>query len=269
MPWGPVSISPLSLFAGYSHQWNAGVEFELDNNTRLDFTYMGDASRRLQSGDFQRNQPNTSAYTQMLKSGNEWSWVWDQASADAAGVPFPYEGFSNYAFMALAPYPQVSELWGPLFYVSSPLGQSDYQSMQVALYRRTNRGLATTVSYNLSRTHTNMQNSLGGFQELWWAGPIQDVTKLSQEANTVAFYDQTHVFKGYVAWDLPFGKGRRFLNDRGAIVHGVVGGWTLSSAFRYNSGFPLGGNSNNWYPGWDGPIDANVEPKPALARQLH
>jgi hypothetical protein len=104
-----------------------------------------------------------------------------------------------------------------------------------------------------------MQNSLGGFQELWWAGPLQDVTKLDEEAKTIAFYDQTHVFKGYAAWDLPFGNGRRFLSNRGGAVNAFVGGWTLSNRFRYDTGFPLGVNASFGYPGWNGPIYADVD----------
>jgi hypothetical protein len=266
--WGPVHINPRSLYSGRSQQWTVGTEFELNKDTRLDFTYMGNRGSRLQSGDFERNQPDASALTRLIQSGNEWSWVWDEGSAAAAGVPYPYAGFSNFAFMALSPYPQVAETWGPLFHVGSPLGSSDYQSFQVALTKRTGRGLATQMSYNLSRTNTNMQNSLGGFQELWWAGPLQDVNKLDEEANTIAFYDQTHVFKGYAAWDLPFGNGRRFLANRGGALNALVGGWTLSTAFRYNTGFPLNVNSNNWNPGWDGPIYADVNTSGDFSRQF-
>jgi len=268
IPWGPVNINPRSLFAGYSQQWNAESEFELTKDTRLDIAYMGNRASRLQSGHFERNQPDSAAYTRMLQCGTTWNWVWDEASAADACVPYPYPGYSNMALYAVFPYPHVAEMWGPLFHVGSPLGSSAYESFQIALAKRPAKGLAANVSYTLSRTRTSMQDYSGAFQELWWAGPIQDVTKLDEEAKTVAFYDQRHVFKGYAAWDLPFGKGRHYLSSGGAVVNAILGGWTVSTRFRYNSGFPMGVNSDNWYPLWDGPVYANVNANGNFSRQF-
>jgi hypothetical protein len=254
-----VNVNPRSLFAGYMQQWNVGTEFELTKDTRLDITYLGSKGSRLQSGNLERNQPDAQAFSQLVKSGHEWDWVWDQASAAAAGVPYPHQGFSNFAFFALLPFPQVPAVyWGPLFSVGSPLGRSDYHSLQIALSRRTARGLAANVSYTLSRGRGNIQNlgdpyrDLGGFQETWWSGPIQDVNKLDEEAKTILFYDQKHIFKGYAAWDLPLGKGRRFLSNGNKILDAFVGGWTLSTSFRYNSGFPMTVPSSYYYWGWAG-----------------
>ena len=39
-------------------------------------------------------------------------------------------------------------------------------------------------------------------------------------------------------YDLPFGKGKRFL-DKGGVVSALVGGWTLSSTIKLTSGMPL------------------------------
>jgi len=85
------------------------------------------------------------ALSALVKRGQEWNWVWDEASAAASGVPYPYPGFSNYSFMALSPYPTVAETWGPLFFVGSPLGSSDYNALQLTLNKRMSSGLAANV----------------------------------------------------------------------------------------------------------------------------
>ena len=107
--------------------------------------YIGTKGSRLNSGDFQRNQPDMAATSALVKRGQEWNWVWDEASAAASGVPYPYPGFSNFSFMALAPYPTVAETWGPLFYVGSPLGSSDYTAFQFTLNKRMSSGIAGNV----------------------------------------------------------------------------------------------------------------------------
>src|SRR6185295_9426104 len=54
-----------------------------------------------------------------------------------------------------------------------------------------------------------------------------------------ADYDQTHVFNLNAVYDLPFGKGKYFLNDHGGTVDRLVGGWQLGGILRINTGTPL------------------------------
>ena len=257
--WGMVSMSPEGLKAGRIQQWNAGLEYELTRNLVLGANYIGTKGSRLNSGDFQRNQPDMAAASALVKRGQEWNWVWDEASAAASGVPYPYPGFSNFSFMALAPYPTVAETWGPLFYVGSPLGSSDYTAFQLTLNKRMSSGLAANVSYTWSKSHGNQDS---GFQERWWAGPLQDVNNLGFEADVIGFNDMTHVLKGYLAWELPFGQGRRFMNT-GGWKDALLGGWQLSVLFKYTTGLPLAITSNGYIAGWSDfgyPIYANANP---------
>jgi hypothetical protein len=252
--WGMVSVNPNALQAGATHQWTVGTEFELAKDLRLDLTYMGNIGRDLQSGYLQRNGIDKTALGQLLNSGHEWDAVYDETSAAAAGVPYPYPGFGSYAFAALMQYPQAWQNWvwgGPVFFVGSPLGTSDYNSFQAAVTKRAG-SLQTQFSYTLSRARGNVQGGLGGFLETWWSGPLQDVTpdRLEQEAKAPLEYDQTHVFKGYATWEMPFGTGKRYGSSVNRVVNGVIGGWTLSSAFYYRTGFPMTVGSSNYYAGW-------------------
>jgi len=254
--WGMVTMSPEGLKAGRIQQWNAGLEYELTRDLVVGANYIGTKGSRLNSGDFQRNQPDMAASSALVKRGQEWNWVWDEASAAASGVPYPYPGFSNFSFMALAPYPTVAETWGPLFYVGSPLGSSDYTAFQLTLNKRMSSGIAGSVAYTWSKSHGNQQS---GFQETWGSGPLQDVNNLGFEADVIGFNDLTHVLKGYVAWELPFGKGRRFMNT-GGWSDALFGGWQVSMIFKYTSGYPLAIRSNNYIAGWMYPIYVNANP---------
>jgi hypothetical protein len=257
--WGLVSINPNSLKAGQVHQWNAGVDYELTSDIVVGANYLGNKGVDLQSGDLERNQPDPAVMKALMLAGKEWNWVSDEASAAAAGVPYPYPGFAGSAWMAITPYPQAAAGWGPLFFVGSPLGSTDYHALQLTINKRMSNGFATSAAYTLSRQRGNMDSS---FQERWWVGPIQDVTKLDEEAKVIGDNDRTHILKGYLAWSLPFGNGRRFLSTAGGFKNALVSGWTISTIFRYESGLPLQMTSSNSYAGWHYPIYVNRTSEP-------
>jgi hypothetical protein len=72
--------------------------------------------------------------------------------------------------------------------------------------------------------------------------------------------DQAHLFKGYVSYDLPFGRGKSLLAGSSRIVNTLVGGWSVSAILNYFSGTPLGFAASNPLTGsWNGGTNrANV-----------
>jgi hypothetical protein len=64
-------------------------------------------------------------------------------------------------------------------------------------------------------------------------------------------FDLRHVINANAVWDIPIGRGRNFMNGINKVVDAFIGGWQLSSIFRYNSGYPfslscVGGWPTNW-----------------------
>jgi hypothetical protein len=45
--------------------------------------------------------------------------------------------------------------------------------------------------------------------------------------------------QGYVVYDLPFGRGKRFLDDAPGVVNQILGGWEIASALILQSGRPF------------------------------
>jgi hypothetical protein len=60
-----------------------------------------------------------------------------------------------------------------------------------------------------------------------------------------------HIVNFNAVWQLPVGKGRSLLSAAPSWVDTIVGGWQLSSIFRYNSGEPMG-TANRYFDnaGW-------------------
>lgn len=261
VPWGPVSVDPNTLFAGYTHNWSIGAQIEVAKETKLEVNYVGNVGRKLQGGDLKGNSPDMTAYSNWIKNHGEWDSVWDAASAKAEGVPYPFAGFGSYAFAALTPYPQIWQNWNwpdNIYFVGNHLGQSDYNAMQLSINRR-GRGLTVLASYTLAFSHSNVQNSYGAFDETWDTySPLQNLSSawLNKEAGAPSNFDQRHVVKGIISYELPFGKGKRFASGASRTLDAFIGGWTLSGNFYYTSGFPLSVDSNNYYPGWYGAVYA-------------
>ncbi len=261
LPWGVVAVHPDSLKMAYTHQYNVSVQYEFARDTLIEATYMGNQGRRLHNGAFTRNQPTRAAYED--SKVNPTAWVWDAGSAAAAGVPYPYAGWSGNAGMAITPYPHVAAVtWGPIYGVGAPLGESAYNSLQFSLTRRMSASVAANMSYNYSKATANSETA---FDETWdQTGGLQDVYDLDYEADTVTSFDRAHIFKGLAAWELPFGVGRRYLSNSG-VLDAVIGGWNLTTIFKYQSGVPLGVSPNVNYPGWNGAVYANYDPSVDLS----
>ena len=63
----------------------------------------------------------------------------------------------------------------------------------------------------------------------------------------VSDFDLRHNFNGFVVFDLPFGKGRHWGNSANRAVDAVIGGWEITGAGRWRSGFPQSpGNGFNF-----------------------
>jgi hypothetical protein len=189
-----------------------------------------------------------------------------------AGITCPYTGFSSSALAALAPSPQLAALstnnfyyW--LNYVGLPIGQTSYNSLVVDVVKRTGRGLTMDMSYTYSRQRGDTFSAQQEYNGAYTG--VQDFGNLSAAANSLTGYDLTHIVKGYVTYELPFGRGRRWLSQSRGFVNGVVGGWQLSGLLLYTSGQPFRiGVNQPFYPIW-GNFYPNFNPSAGGAADPH
>lgn len=127
------------------------------------------------------------------------------------------------------------------------IGFSNYSALQVELRQKAWHGVSATANYTWSHTLgvATAGDWMGGYKQ----GTIRDLKSSYGPANT----DRLNVIHLNVTYDLPFGRGKQFLN-RGGIVDKVLGGWTASSILTLQSGAPFrltGANStyNDLAPG--------------------
>ena len=50
--------------------------------------------------------------------------------------------------------------------------------------------------------------------------------------------DSPHVLSAAFVYELPVGQGKKYVN-KGGVTNALLGGWQVSTIFRYSSGFPI------------------------------
>ena len=103
---------------------------------------------------------------------------------------------------------------------------SNYHSLQAEVRRRFSGGLQFQADYTFSKALTNAPAALGNNQS--------DLTSFRTLRDKSLDYmrssqDQAHRFVFNSIYDLPIGRGRRYLSNANGFVDRVLGGWTAGS----------------------------------------
>jgi hypothetical protein len=109
---------------------------------------------------------------------------------------------------------------------------SYYNGFQFELTRRFAKGWYMQANYTFSKTLTDAQGTGQTRFE-----PRLDNAQPDLEYSRADF-DQTHVFNLNTIYELPFGKGKRWLNQ-GGLLNQIVGGWQVNAILRIGSGAPI------------------------------
>lgn len=225
---------------GRTLQYTVDVQRQLPFNLIASVGYIGHRADRLRS-NFGR--PNALTLDQ-LKLGNEILrtnindvTAQQRAYANSVGVSIPtsanavYPGFNGTVAQAIRPFPQ----YGRITDILESEGESNYNALQLKLERRFAQGFQFGASYTFSKLITNASEDILGGSPL--DGVLQNPYNLD-DLKTVSPTNSPHVFVTNFLAELPFGKGKRFL-DQGGIVDRLVGGFQVSGIFRIQQGTPL------------------------------
>jgi hypothetical protein len=236
----PFYINPNMLDLGHTQNLYGGVQYEIAKNLVLDTRYVGNKGGNLHDDgrSMYRNFADWSAYQPVLASGNIYNQVNSPATAATAGVPYPYAGFNGPAWAALSPFPQAASQYTNVFTFGDPATNdvSNFNAFTTEVKARNTHGLSADFSYTLSRW-TGNQIGMSNFANNW-TYPAQNLSDIMHSKNWIQPLDQTHLAKGYILYDLPFGQNRQWLHSS-PVVNNIVGGWTIGYYGSYGSGTPM------------------------------
>ncbi|MEA2175037.1 MAG: hypothetical protein QOD00_2629 [Blastocatellia bacterium] len=225
---------------GRTVQYGVDIQRELPYNFALQLSYTGHRASRLRSDLGRINAVPLNALRlgfELLNKPLADVTANERAFAQSAGVVLPasnnavFTGFTGSVGQSLKPFPQYGFIRNQL----ESQGRSWYNAATIKLDRRFARGIQFGLSYTFSKLITDASEDLFG------GSPIGSVIQNPYDRNSLRSVSPNsipHVFVVNYLIELPFGKGKRFLNE-GGWVNFLFGGLQLSGIQRYQSGLPL------------------------------
>ena len=221
-----VTSAPASCFAGVrlhatdpnyrpavSNQWNLTIQRQLTNSLTVQAGYVGQHSDHLAAiYNMGQNllQPNGTAVPGPYLSGNP---------------TLKFDGTGQQR-------------------LNTSTAIQNYNGLQLVAAERVSHGLGFRLNYTWSKCLTNNQGYYGRYGNAAAAQTTADVAFQSYVYNIHLDYglcdaDVTHIFTGYMNYDLPFGHGRTFGNGANKAVNAVLGDWHYDAIVTAHGGLPI------------------------------
>jgi hypothetical protein len=224
--------SPSVGIAPYDSAWSIRVQRELPWNMFMTLAYVGNRAIHLPTTLELSNQPNPS----VLQYGNLLGENILAPDVVAAGFTPPYpeyvQQFGSAATLeqALAPYPQ----FGGYFPTYEMDGTAFYNAFQAQAEKRFAGGVSYLGSLTLGRLDANTAIGSAPFSPngVNAYNPVPEYVP--------SFLDQLYAFKLVGTYELPFGRGKKYLSSHGTLVSELAGGWQISAILNYQGGYVMG-----------------------------
>ena len=194
----------------YLQSWNFTIERQLPGGTSVEVDYRGSKGSHL----IRRYDHNQALRTR----------EWFLANRTATG------GFTENA-QSLRPNPD----WNAINFYNTG-SNSNYHAGNISWRKRSRRGLFWRVNYSFSKSIDDASRT-NGSGATDFANAL-DRRNLALERGR-STWDRRHVFTLVANYNLPFGRGRRWGRQWGAVAQGVLGGWQMSGTQTSYSGSPF------------------------------
>jgi len=229
-----------------TYQWNFGIQRQLPSSMTVEGTYIG--TRGLHLTDPLSLDTLNPSYLSM-----------GTALQTKVTNPFqPYVGIGTLSAATvtqqqlLLPYPQFLGITEE----NATWGDSNYQSGQFKVTKQTTHGISFLAVYTISKWLSDVNASTSSFGTINNTTSVQNPYNLRAEKSLSEIdIPQAFIFNAVV--ELPFGRGRTYLNNTNRFVDTVLGGWNVSPIVTLQKGVPLalsapitdGGNRPNYVAG--------------------
>jgi hypothetical protein len=169
----------------------------------------------------------------------------NSAAVQAQGFRPPYPGFNGSLAQSLRPFPQVQMIT----HEDATNGKSKYHALTGKFEQRFSAGWLVLASYTWSKLMSDVEMVQGG------VGLLQNGFNRAAEM-AVSSIDIPHRAVISVAYELPFGRGKLFLNS--GLAATLFGGWSISGILTYEGGLPIRVTIPNNLPIFNGQLRPNL-----------
>jgi hypothetical protein len=249
------------------HQWNITIQRELPGGFVLQTGYVANRGERLYS-QTDSNQisatPILSSFTAMqqnLSKGCKPDGSGCPAGAVSTPVPLVTSGTLTSTFVnsstsitdlqqnaagnfagrieqtTLNAHLRPNQQFSSIIFLSNK-ADSVYHSWQTTVRKRFSAGLLMNFAYTYGKVIDNQSGDPVGTSYSPTTSTVMDSTNLRLDRGPADF-DQRHVATVTWIYELPFGKGKHFLNTSNWLAQFVLGGWSLQGFNTNMSGEPF------------------------------
>lgn len=192
-------ILPQTLRLPTSDQWNITIQHQLPWDVAVEAAYVGTKGTHVFAGNGGDYDFNQATLAGYLGPNGQTS--------TNSRKPF----FNKFG-------------WSQNFRYYGSDASNNYHGMQLKAEKRFTRGFSMLSHYTWSRSF----NYTGTYYNI-------DATQAyGPNDNT-----RSHVFLVAGVFELPVGKGRKFLSDTPKVVDAVLGGWQMNTVYQLQSGLPF------------------------------
>ncbi len=206
----PASYRDPNIRAPYVMNWNGGIQKQFGRDYLLEVNYQGSSGVGLLN-----------------------RWDINAIPLNISTDPVLLNTIRN-AAQNYKPYPQFGSVM-----LYSNFGHSSFHSGTIKAEKRMSSGFTFTSFYTWGKSIDEASDD----------GTASGITYYNRSLEKGrSNYDVAHRWVTYAIWDLPVGKGKRWMNS-GGVVSKVIGNWQLSAIQSAETGIPLTFSQNGQLPG--------------------
>jgi carboxypeptidase family protein len=132
----------------------------------------------------------------------------------------------------------------------STVAKSDYHAGTLSIRQRYRDQIFFDFNYTLSKSiddASGLQTS-GAFGAAFILNPLRP-----QDSRGLSDFDVKHIINANAGYQLPFGRGKKYLSGMPGFAEAIFGGWQITGIYRWNSGPPVSVpfESQRWATNWN------------------
>jgi hypothetical protein len=209
-------IRPIKQVLPEVDAWNLTVQRQVTNTVALEVAYVGSKGTHGFAGNGPNYDVNPAAAgpgTDIITPAQKFNFtplLPQTARRPLCGVYDPVLGCSRIGF-------DLGNYYGND-------ASSNYNAFEVKVDKRFSQGLQFLTHYTFSHANGYPQDSYYAISHPISYGPVD--------------FARNHVFVFNTVYELPFGKGKKYMSSSGRAMDYALGGWQLSNTTNWSSGLP-------------------------------
>lgn len=237
------TVVPSERKTPYYTRYQLGVQREIGTGWRVEATFVDSRGRNLPVSRELNGLPFQYLSTSPMRDTANETFLSQQVANPFQGlVPgTSLNGATITRAQLLRPYPQylvgasngaVAGTGTISVGTEEYIGSDSYQAGTLTIEKRFRGGNSLVATYTRSRTRDKLN----------YLNPSNGILE-----DRISPNDRPHRATFGGIFELPFGHGQRWGSEWKGLVDGVLGGWTVSATYQYQTGFPLTWNNNIYY----------------------